>query len=92
MSLERDDWKEIREDVMLECLRAKFTQSPECRKALLDTGEAILHYFNSKDEKEKKEKDVKDEEGLYWGTGKEHLGGDRLGALLMIVREELRRN
>ena len=74
----RDDWKEIREEVMAECLRAKF-ETPQLREKLLLTGdrELIDGHSGSPD--------------LIWGY---HIpskkGENRLGILLMELRYELR--
>ena len=35
----RPDWEEVKYDIMLECLCAKFTQNPELRDLLLSTGD-----------------------------------------------------
>lgn len=76
----RPDWIEVKDSVMLEIVRDKFTRSPELRKALLDTNSMQL------------------EEGNWWGdrywgicpTGT--LDGlNKLGKILMQVREELRK-
>lgn len=81
---EREDWHEIREDVMLECLRAKFNQCLKCREALrYETGD--IHLQNEAKPNERNE-------DFYWGTGFDDLGKDRLGALLMIVQREIELN
>lgn len=71
----RSEWEEMKESVMLTALRAKFTQYPLLGRMLLATGDAALHEDSPWDK--------------YWG----YVGGrgqDRLGKLLMQVREELR--
>ena len=71
----RADWEEVKEDFMLEGLRAKFTQYPALARLLVSTGTSKLHEDSPSDE--------------YWG----YVGGkgkDRLGVLLMQVREELK--
>lgn len=79
---EREDWKDLREDAMLEILRAKFVQNKNCREVLMETGGKRLHL---------KTGSVKEDEfeTFYWGTGNASLGKDKLGALLMIIRQEL---
>ena len=67
------DWPEIKEDVMLRALRAKFSQHPFLMAKLLATGNARLHEDSPAD--------------VYWGV----KGLDRSGKLLMIVRDELRK-
>lgn len=71
----RENWEAIKEDVMLTGLRLKFAH-PHLRGALLDTGDAYLEETNTWTD-------------TYWGVyrGK---GKNRLGHLLMQVREELR--
>lgn len=80
-------WNEKKEDVMRQILRAKFSQNPEIRKKLLDTGDKILAEANPRDN--------------YWGIGTSSTtsiaknpskwkGENKLGKLLMELREELR--
>ncbi|MGB1270465.1 MAG: NADAR family protein [Endozoicomonas sp.] len=70
-----DQWENIKEQVMLNALRAKAEQSPKFRELLVKTGKLPLFETSDKDE--------------YWGTGKDHNGQNRLGVLLMKVRDEL---
>lgn len=68
------EWEARRDKVMLKALRAKFTQHPRLRAMLLSTGDAEL---------------VERSRDRYWGRNS--LGGkNRLGELLMQVREELK--
>ena len=71
----RKDWEEVKESIMLKGLRAKYHQYQNLGQMLLDTKDAALHEDSPWDK--------------YWGyaAGK---GKDRLGKLLMQVREELR--
>lgn len=75
----RVDWEEVKEDVMLECLRQKF-KNEELRKKLLQTGERILVEGNRWHD-------------CYWGVcwcdKCNGVGKNRLGTLLMKVRGEL---
>lgn len=73
----RVDWDLIKEHVMLEGLRAKFSQHPDLCRSLLATGERKLAERTTSDS--------------YWGDGGDGLGRNRLGTLLMQVREELRK-
>lgn len=73
----RPDWEKVKEEKMLKGLRAKFRQHPDLREKLLSTGDAVLHEDSPWDK--------------YWGYVK-GKGQDRLGILLMQVREELRNN
>lgn len=72
----RPDWTTVRDDVMRTGLKAKFTQNPELRKKLLSTGSARLIENSPRDS--------------YWGIGADGKGQNRLGCLLMELREELR--
>ncbi|MBQ1256000.1 MAG: DUF1768 domain-containing protein [Clostridia bacterium] len=74
----RPDWEEVKTGIMEEIVRAKFTQHPELAFMLLATGDKVLV------------------EGNHWGdtcwgvdvrTGQ---GENRLGKILMKVREELK--
>lgn len=61
---------------MLRALRAKFSTNSQLRSLLLSTGQRVLIEHTSNDD--------------YWGDGGDGHGRNRLGALLMTVREELR--
>ena len=71
----RSDWEDIKDKIMLEGLRAKFTQHPDLQEKLLATGNAILHEDSPWDK--------------YWGYAK-GKGLDMLGKLLYQVRAEIR--
>ena len=73
----RSDWERVKDEVMLEALRAKFAQHEGLEAKLLATGEARLVERTSKDR--------------YWADGGDGKGRNRLGELLMKVREERRR-
>jgi len=73
----RSDWRQVREQVMLTALRAKFTQHRDLGEELLATGARQLVEENPQDG--------------YWGNGGDGSGENRAGELLMLVREELRR-
>lgn len=72
----RRDWEAVKERVMLDALRAKFTQHEDLRAILLGTGDAMLVEHTANDN--------------YWGDGGDGSGRNRLGHLLMQVRAELR--
>ena len=72
----RADWEAVKDDVMLRALRAKFTQHARLRRLLLSTGDAELIEHTKNDR--------------YWADGGDGSGLNRLGALLMQLREELR--
>lgn len=65
----------IRDQVMYEGVKAKFTQNPELREKLLRTGNAVLVEDSNKD--------------MYWGGGLEG-SANQLGHILMQLRDELR--
>lgn len=71
----REDWEEIKEQTMYEIVKAKFTQNKNLAKLLLDTGDAYL------------------EEGNWWHDTTwgvcNGVGENKLGKILMRVREEL---
>ena len=75
-NLLRPDWEEIKDEVMLQVLRMKFSQNPEIAKELLATGDAILIEHTRNDD--------------YWADGGDGSGKNKLGLLLMQVREELK--
>ncbi len=72
----RGDWEAVKEDIMLKALRAKFTQHEKFRRILLETNDATLIEHTTRDS--------------YWGDGGDGSGKNRLGQLLMQVREELK--
>jgi ribA/ribD-fused uncharacterized protein len=85
--VKEDEWDARKDDVMRVALRAKFTQHPELRKKLLETGTAVLGYANARDK--------------YWSIGTSEdtekakkpakwSGKNRLGELLSELRETLR--
>lgn len=73
----RRDWDKVKDQVMLEAVRAKFTQHDDLRQFLLATGDVLLVEHTANDS--------------YWGDGGDGSGQNRLGHILMSVREELRR-
>jgi ribA/ribD-fused uncharacterized protein len=72
----RRDWESVKDQVMLEAVRAKFTQHEDLRVTLLGTGSALLVEHTANDS--------------YWGDGGDGSGKNRLGQILMQVRDELR--
>lgn len=72
----RGDWSEVKEQVMLHGLRAKFRQHPDLRERLLESGGRLLIEHTRNDD--------------YWGDAGDGTGANRLGELLMQVRSELR--
>ncbi len=72
----RKNWDSMRDQVMYEALKAKFTQHEELRPLLLETEDKILIEHTQNDS--------------YWGDGGDGSGKNKLGKLLMKLREELR--
>jgi N-glycosidase YbiA len=72
----RSDWDRVKENIMRHALRRKF-ENPELRTLLLSTGKRLLVEDSPYDS--------------YWGRGKSGNGRNRLGVLLMELREELRK-
>lgn len=71
----RSDWEEVKEQIMLYALRRKFAH-PRLKTMMLETGKRFLVENSPFDS--------------YWGCGPHGEGKNRLGHLLMVVREELR--
>lgn len=70
----REDWEQVKDDIMLELLRIKFNQEP-LKVLLLSTKEAELIEGNTWGD-------------VYWGVCN-GIGQNKLGKLLMQVRSEL---
>jgi GTP cyclohydrolase II len=75
-SLRKTDWDDVKEQVMLDALLAKFRQHPNLGKMLARTAERTLVEHSTHDS--------------YWGDGGDGTGKNRLGTLLMQVRSVLR--
>ena len=72
----RKDWESVKETVMSCALHAKFTQHEDLRELLLTTGTRTIIEASPTDR--------------YWGEGSDRTGKNRLGVLLMRLREQLR--
>lgn len=72
----RQDWEDIKEQVMYEVCFAKFTQNPDLGKKLVETGDAILVEGNDWNDR-------------VWGMVK-GVGQNKLGKILMRIREEIK--
>jgi len=70
-----EDWDLIKESVMYNALKCKFVQHPKLMQELLSTKDCILIEHTTNDD--------------YWGDGGDGKGQNRLGVLLMRLREEL---
>lgn len=71
----RADWEQVKEQIMYEIVLAKFIQNDDLRKKLIATGDAELIEGNTWNDREW---------GVCRGSGK-----NKLGRILMRVREEL---
>jgi ribA/ribD-fused uncharacterized protein len=71
----RDDWDIVKEDIMYIALKCKFTQHPKLMHELLRTKGLVIIEHTKNDN--------------YWGDGGDGSGKNRLGYLLMQVRDEL---
>lgn len=71
----RSDWESVKTDIMYQCLKSKFSDDT-LRQLLLSTGDALLEEGNQHGDK-------------IWGTVN-GIGSNKLGNLIMKVREEIR--
>lgn len=71
----RDDWEQVKDDIMREAVMAKFTQHKDLKEILISTGDAVLVEHTRNDS--------------YWGDGGDGSGKNMLGKILMEVREKL---
>lgn len=72
----RKDWEEIKDEVMRKAVLAKFSQNPDIKEILLQTGDEEIVEATTDD--------------YYWGCGSKGTGKNMLGKILMEVRELLR--
>ena len=73
----RSDWETVKDGVMLEAVRIKFQTHAKLARLLLLTGECMIVENAPMDS--------------YWGCGPDGSGLNKLGRILMTVREELQR-
>lgn len=71
----RADWELIKDDIMRKAVLAKFSQNDEIKHVLLSTNKETIIEKTSND--------------YYWGCGKDGSGKNKLGNILMEVREKL---
>jgi ribA/ribD-fused uncharacterized protein len=69
----RRDWDTVKDSLMEAIQTAKFTQHPELREMLVGTGARKLVYADPYDS--------------YWGVGKDGLGQNKLGEIVMKIRK-----
>jgi len=73
----RPNWDNLRDKIMFVILCVKFgDKNPHLQKRLIDTGDSIIREVSPYDN--------------YWGTGKDMKGLNKLGKLLMKVRNKIR--
>jgi ribA/ribD-fused uncharacterized protein len=72
----RKDWEQVKDGIMREAVLAKFTAYEDIRAILLGTGDAVIVENSPTDN--------------YWGCGRNGHGKNKLGKILMSVRDELR--
>jgi len=72
----RHDWEKIKDQVMEDCVKDKFTRNEDLKQRLLDTGDKELVEGNTWND-------------TYWGVCRGR-GKNVLGKILMNIREELR--
>jgi ribA/ribD-fused uncharacterized protein len=71
----REDWDQVKDGVMLDLCRQKFTD-PKLRQLLADTGDQPLVEGNHWND-------------VYWGVCR-GVGKNRLGEILMQIRDEIK--
>ncbi|MFX0070842.1 MAG: NADAR family protein [Candidatus Hermodarchaeota archaeon] len=72
----RDDWEQVKLIIMEEGVRAKFTQNPNLKNLLIETGDQVLEEGN-------RWKDA------FWGIDlNKNQGLNHLGKILMKIRKE----
>lgn len=74
----RSDWEKVKDKIMYEIVFNKFAYDAVMKNRLLDTGEELLEEGNTWRD-------------YYWGTCNGR-GKNKLGHILMQVREELKNN
>jgi ribA/ribD-fused uncharacterized protein len=72
----RRDWEQVKDAIMREAVLAKFTQHADLRAKLLSSGKVVIIEHSRSDD--------------YWGDGGDGHGKNKLGKILMSVREEIR--
>lgn len=71
----RKDWESVKDGIMEEAVRAKFSQHAELNELLLSTGDRKIVEHTTNDS--------------YWGDGGDGTGKNQLGQILMRLRTEL---
>ena len=71
----RNNWNEIKDEIMEKAIRAKVTQHEEIKEKLIETKDAVIIEDSPTD--------------FYWGYGDDGNGLNKLGGIWMKVRNEL---
>lgn len=71
----REDWEQVKDDIMRKAVYAKFSQNSELKSILLRTGSESIVENTSSD--------------YYWGCGTNGSGKNMLGIILMEIRDKL---
>ncbi|MEZ9698147.1 NADAR family protein [Vibrio sp. 10N.261.46.E12] len=71
----REDWYDIRVEVMQFIVTEKFRQNPQFALFLTNTGDSLIKEHSHKDH--------------FWGDGGDGTGENHLGKILMAVRQQL---
>lgn len=74
----RDDWEDVKVNIMMDILKCKFTQFEDLKKVLLDTDDAFLIEHTPVKGRDK-----------FWADDHAGTGQNNLGYCLMAVRVEL---
>lgn len=72
----RPDWEQVKDDIMRKAVLCKFETHADIREVLLSTGDERIVENSPID--------------YYWGCGADGSGKNRLGEILMEIREQLR--
>lgn len=72
----RTDWEQVKDEIMQQAVLQKFKTHGDICEILLATGDELIVENSPID--------------YYWGFGKDGSGKNRLGEILMAVREILR--
>ena len=71
----REDWEDVKDNIMLYAVYQKFKQNPMLKELLLSTGNVLIIEHTVNDS--------------YWGDGGDGKGENILGKILMEVRKKL---
>lgn len=71
----RADWNAVKVGILTDIVRAKVSQHPEVKRALLATGDQEIIERNPEDD--------------FWGDGADGKGQNQTGKILMRIRGEL---